>query len=59
MSYPMEQPYCEEWDDPQELCLKDYPATCPHAEQCREQTAAAFRRAERADIEMATRRRQI
>jgi len=32
---PYEMEYCEEWDDEKEICLKNYPKTCPNRENCK------------------------
>lgn len=40
MSYPMEEPFCESWDEARLLCNKRYPKTCPHREVCLEMAVA-------------------
>lgn len=48
---PLEDSYCEEWDEPQTLCLKGYPPKCPHCEMCKQLELKEFKKAERAESE--------
>ena len=56
--HPMEELFCESWDEAQRLCDKRYPDSCPSREVCLEMVREDFGRAERADIERAVHQRR-
>lgn len=52
MSYPLEQPYCEEWSEEKQTCLKGYPDTCHNHRECQLINDPKERaKADRADLE--------